>query len=95
MTVGNPRPGIVYALGSVSEPLAIISWFAVLFTGRLPAGLANLQAMYLRYYLRTATYPRILRAEYPLLGFATTPAESGDDPWVHVDLVPNSRAATG
>ena len=83
-----PHLAIVYVLGSVSGILAIISWFAVLFTGRLPAGLANFQAMYLRYYLRTATYAGFLRDEYPPFGFATTPTDPGDDPRVAVELVP-------
>jgi Domain of unknown function (DUF4389) len=94
-----PHLAIVYVLGSVAELLAIISWFAVLFTGRLPAGLANFQAMYLRYYLRTATYAGFLRDEYPPFGFTTTPADPGDDPRVGVDLVPElegrNRLTTG
>jgi Aminotransferase class-V len=40
-----PHVAIVYVVGSVSDLLAVISWFAVLFTGRLLAGLANFQAM--------------------------------------------------
>jgi hypothetical protein len=60
-----PHLMILYALGTVSDVVAVISWFAVLFTGRLPAGLASLQAMYLRYTLRTATYFGFLREEYP------------------------------
>jgi hypothetical protein len=83
-----PHLVIVNALGAVSEVVAVISWFAVLFTGRLPAGLANLQAMYLRYTLRTATYFGFLREEYPPFSFTTTPADPGDDPRVAVDLVP-------
>jgi Domain of unknown function (DUF4389) len=50
--------------------------------------LANFQAMYLRYSLRTATYFGFLREEYPPFSFATTPADPGDDPRVGVDLVP-------
>jgi hypothetical protein len=83
-----PHLMILYALGTVSDVVAVISWFAVLFTGRLPAGLASLQAMYLRYTLRTATYFGFLREEYPPFSFATTPADPGDDPRVSVDLVP-------
>jgi Domain of unknown function (DUF4389) len=83
-----PHLVILYALGAVSDVVAVISWFAVLFTGRLPAGLAGLQAMYLRYMLRTATYFGFLREEYPPFNFATTPADPGDDPRVGVDLVP-------
>jgi len=83
-----PHLAVVYVRGSVSGILAIISRFAVLFTGRLPAGLANFQAMSLRCYLRTVTYAGFLRDEYPPFGFATTPADPGDDPLVGVDLVP-------
>jgi Domain of unknown function (DUF4389) len=83
-----PHLLILYALGTVSDVVAVISWFAVLFTGRLPAGLANLQAMYLRYTLRTATYFGFLREEYPPFSFATTPVDPGDDPRVGVELVP-------
>src|SRR6266508_6023967 len=83
-----PHLAIVYVLGGVSELLAVISWFAILFTGRLPAGLANFQAMYLRYSLRTASYFGFLREEYPPFSFATSPADPGDDPRVRVDLVP-------
>jgi hypothetical protein len=32
-----PHLAIVYVLGAVSEVVSIISWFTVLFTGRLPA----------------------------------------------------------
>ena len=84
-----PHLAIVYVLGSVSDLLAVISWFAVLFTGRLPAGLASFQAMYLRYLLRTATYFGFLREEYPPFSFTTTPADPGDDARVSVELVPH------
>jgi Domain of unknown function (DUF4389) len=83
-----PQLAIVNALGSVSNVVGLISWFAVLFTGRLPAGLASFQAMYLRYTLRTATYFGFLREEYPPFSFTTTPADPGDDPRVGVELVP-------
>ena len=83
-----PHMLVLYALGVVSEVLSVISWFAILFTGRLPEGLANVQVMYLRYTLRTATYYGFLREEYPPFAFATTPADPGDDPRVRVDVDP-------
>jgi len=79
---------VIYGLEIVARVLAVISWFAILFTGRLPAGLANFQSMFLRYYIRTATYAGFLRAEYPPFGFTTSPADPGDDPRVRVELVP-------
>jgi hypothetical protein len=79
---------VIYGLEIVARVLAVISWFAILFTGRLPEGLANFQSMFLRYYIRTATYAGFLRAEYPPFGFTTSPADPGDDPRVRVELVP-------
>jgi len=83
-----PHVAIVYVLGTVSEVIAVISWFAILFTGRLPAGLANFQAMYVRYSLRTATYFGFLREEYPAFSFASTASDPGDDARVRVELAP-------
>ncbi len=83
-----PHLAVLYVLGAVSELLSIISWFAILFTGRLPEGLANFQVMYLRYTLRTATYTGFLREEYPPFAFTMTPAEPGEDPRVRVDVMP-------
>jgi len=87
-----PHLLIVYVLQTVARVLAVISWFAILFTGRLPAGLANFQAMYLRYWLRAATYAGFLRAEYPPFGFTTTASDPGDDPRVRVDIAPKLEA---
>ena len=83
-----PHLVIIYALEAVADLLAIISWFVILFTGRLPAGLAGFQAMFLRYTLRTAVYFGFLREEYPPITFTTTPVDPGDDARVGVDLVP-------
>lgn len=83
-----PHLAITYVLGTVSEVVSVISWFAILFTGRLPAGLANFQAMYLRYSMRTSVYFGFLREEYPPFTFATTSSDPGDDARLRVDLVP-------
>lgn len=83
-----PHMVILYVLGIVSEVLAVISWFAILFTGRLPEGLANFQALYLRYTVRVATFEGFVREEYPPFSFATTAADPGDDPRVRVDIAP-------
>jgi len=60
----------------------------ILFTGALPEGLANVQAMYFRYSMRVSTYVAFMREEYPQFGFATTPNDPGDDPRVRVDFQP-------
>lgn len=89
---------VQYALGVVSQVVAIISWFAILFTGRLPEGLAGLQVLYLRYTARVLTYAGFLREDYPPFTFATTPTDPGDDPAVRLDVRPaldgRNRATT-
>lgn len=67
---------IVTVLGYVSSAVSLISWFAILFTGRLPAGLANFQIMYLRYSARLNAYAGFLHSSYPPFAFDMT----GDDP---------------
>jgi hypothetical protein len=94
-----PHLIIARALDAVSQAVAIISWFAILFTGKLPAGLANLQAMFLRYSARAWTYATFMREEYPPFSYDTTTADPGDDPRVRVDVVPaledRNRLTTG
>jgi hypothetical protein len=43
-----PQLLILRALDALSSVVALISWFTILFTGKLPEGLAGLQALYLR-----------------------------------------------
>jgi hypothetical protein len=83
-----PHIAILYVLQTVSQVVGIISWFAVVFTGKLPDGLANVQVMYLRYMLRTYTYIGFLREEYPPFTFAAATSDPGDDPRVRVDVQP-------
>jgi hypothetical protein len=79
---------VLYALNIVSEVVALLSWFIILFTGKLPPGLANLQVLYLRYSTRTYCFAAFLHEEYPPFTFDMTPTDPGDDPRVRVDFVP-------
>jgi hypothetical protein len=83
-----PQLLIVAALRYAAQLLAVVSWFIILFTGRLPAELANFQVMYLRYYLRTSVFAAFLSEDYPPFGFAMTPVDPGDDPRVQVAVAP-------
>jgi ABC-type multidrug transport system fused ATPase/permease subunit len=83
-----PHYIVLYALQVVSRVVGVISWFAIVFTGRLPEGLANVQVMYLRYSLRTSTFVAFLREEYPPFGFATTTSDPGDDRRTRVEVQP-------
>jgi hypothetical protein len=71
---------ILYVLAFVSEIIGLISWFAILFTGKLPEGLGNLQCMVQRYSTRTYVYAAGLRDEYPPFEFSTTPGDPGAYP---------------
>jgi hypothetical protein len=94
-----PHLLVLEALQAAAQILAVISWFAILFTGRLPAGIARFQAMYLRYSIRTATYTGFLREEYPPFTLDTTTTDPGDDPRARVDVDPQiedrNRVTTG
>jgi hypothetical protein len=79
---------VLYALQIMSRVVGIISWFAIVFTGKLPEGLANVQVMYIRYNLRTYSFVAFMREEYPPFGFGMTPADPGDDPRIRVDIQP-------
>jgi uncharacterized protein DUF4389 len=62
-------------LGAVAAVVAVIAWFAIVFTGRLPEGLWNLAAYYLRWRVRAVAYLALLRDEYPPFGDGDYPAE--------------------
>jgi hypothetical protein len=79
---------VLNALSSLSQIVAIISWFAILFTGRLPEGLASAQHLYIRYANRTVAYTAFLREEYPPFVFGTTAEDQGEYPDVRTSFVP-------
>ena len=61
------------ALGAVAVACALIAWFAILFTGRYPAGLRSLVTFYLRWRTRASAYAALLRDEFPPLGNGAYP----------------------
>ena len=83
-----PHVVILYVLGIVSEVVGIISWFAILITGKLPEGLATLQCLYLRYNNRVISYVAFLREEYPPFAFETVAPDPGTYPPVRTSFVP-------
>lgn len=60
--------------------LNIVGWVVIVFTGRMPAGLADFQAMYLRYTLRLYAYVGFLHEQYPPFAFQMSAAEPGGTP---------------
>jgi hypothetical protein len=79
---------ILYVLGIVAEIVAIISWFVILFTGKLPDGLANLVCLYFRYNNRVIAYAGFFRDEYPPFAFETVAPDPRTYPAVRTDFAP-------
>ncbi len=82
-----PHIVVLSLLAVVGGVVAIISWFSIVFTGKLSEGLANTQSMVLRYIMRTLAFTGFLHEEFPPFDFTTTAAEPGGTP-VSVDFTP-------
>jgi Domain of unknown function (DUF4389) len=60
-----PQVIVLSVLSLVAEIVAIAGWFAALFTGRLPAGLAGFLTDWLRWSARAGSYLALLTDRYP------------------------------
>ncbi len=56
------------ALGAVAAVCALVSWFAIVFTGKQPKGLWDLSHYFLRWRSKAIAYMALLRDEYPPFG---------------------------
>jgi len=72
--IGYGSGGVLSVVACV---VAVIAWFAILFTGRYPDGLWKLAAFYLRWRVRAIAYMTLLRDEYPPFGDGAYPVELG------------------
>jgi hypothetical protein len=63
------------ALGLLAMMIAILDWFAILFTGHPIAGLQSLKRLYLGWRARMLAYACFLRDEYPPFGDGPYPAQ--------------------
>jgi hypothetical protein len=82
-----PHLVLANALGNVANLLSVVSWFSIVFTGRLPDGIARFQCMILRYEARAYSYVAFLRQPYPQFDFAMANGDPGSDP-LRVDFAP-------
>jgi hypothetical protein len=82
-----PHALIASVLSNVGGVLAFVSWFIILFTGRLPEGIARFQCLVLRYETRAYSYAFWLREPYPEFEFEMSGDDPGTDP-VRVDITP-------
>lgn len=83
-----PHLILAQVLETVGQVIGLISWFAIVFTGKLPEGLATLQCMVLRYTTRAYAYAGFLHTEYPPFDFSTTAADPGGQP-LRIDFEPD------
>jgi hypothetical protein len=83
----------------LGQVIAVISWFAIVFTGKLPESFANLQCLWMRYELRTYTFALFMREEYPPFAFGMTPNDDGADTRTQIqfrpDLTDRNRVTVG
>jgi hypothetical protein len=83
-----PAAIVAAVIGWVASICAFAAWFIVLFTGKLPEGLAGVLTLAIRYQARVSLYAMFLKEEYPPFSFDTVTADPGDDARVKVDVVP-------
>ncbi|MDX2378770.1 MAG: DUF4389 domain-containing protein [Acidimicrobiia bacterium] len=78
-----PQMFVAAILGWLFGILAIVAFFTVLFTKKIPRGVFDFMVMTLRYSWRTNTYAMFMREGYPPFDF--TAASAADDPSVPAD----------
>jgi hypothetical protein len=79
------------AYNSALLVIAVLGWFAALFTGRMPAGLRRLGAVGVRYEAQAGAYALLLTDRYPDAGpalFDTPPPAPDSGPGSLAELVP-------
>lgn len=84
--LGIPHLIIANVLTNVGNVVAFVAWFAIVFTGRLPEGLAGVQCLAIRYNARAITYALWMRESYPAFDFTPSAADPGGDA-ARVDFV--------
>jgi Domain of unknown function (DUF4389) len=63
-----PHAIVLYIFSIIAFIAVVIAWFAALFTGRVPDGLHNFIAGFMRYYVRVGAYGAILANPFPPFG---------------------------
>ena len=78
-------------LSSIAGICAVISWFAIMFTGTHPKGLWDFELWVLRWQTRVTSYVYLFRDEYPPFGEAEYPAAMN----VEYPATPRDRLSVG
>ena len=73
-----PHYVILHTVLNVAASItAVIAWFSVLATGKLPPGIAAFHATYVRYRARTFSYMGFLTDKYPPFDFSPSTEDPG------------------
>jgi len=64
-------------IGAVAYIMAVVSWFAIVITGKQPKGLWDFAGFYLRWRSQAIAYMALLRDEYPPFGDGSYPVQFG------------------
>ena len=83
-----PHVIVLYVLGLFSLLVDVFSWLAIVFTGKLPSGLAGVSCMLIRYSTRVGIYQDFLKSSYPPFDFDASGQDNGNDPEVVVNISP-------
>jgi hypothetical protein len=78
--LGIPQLIVAGILNQVFELLVFVSWFIILFTGRIPRELFDFMTMCQRYQWRAWSYVMFMRESYPPFEFGSTNVDPGTDP---------------
>jgi hypothetical protein len=89
-----PHFVVLYVLAIVQRVVFIISFFAILFTGKMPDGLFGFNAMVLRYQWRVTSYAWFMREDYPEFAFPTEGTDPGTEP-ARLSVEPAERLSRG
>ena len=79
-----PHAIVLYLWGIAAGIAVILAWIVGIFTGRIPDGLHNFMASYVRYQTRVTAYALILANPFPPFG------SSGTYP-VDVEIAPSEK----
>ena len=75
-----PHQVIQMVLVCIAWPLTVATSLVIAFTGKLPAGIASFQVMYVRHYHRVLSYLHLIHDQYPPFAFSTSAQDPGGSP---------------
>jgi hypothetical protein len=80
LVLAIPHFIVLYVFGIVIEVVLFVAWIVALFLGRLPDGLHNFMAAYLRYLTRVSAYVLLLADPWPPFSSSPYPIDVRVDP---------------